>query len=257
MEFLYVISNPSMPGLIKVGRTTTSPEQRLKELNTTGVPTAFEIEVVFSVQDSSQAEKHAHKALIKFRENSRREFFKVSPKTAINKIIKSVPGLFVHLAKPGLDVDQIVMFHAQKKKDEEQARLQRIQEINEQKNKKIQALTNQLEHLTRKKLELGPMPDVKEPWWFFALFPFVIIDMARLFIYLIGAFFVFIGFNNGLNTFFTGVIALASAKGSHLTVKKYESFIKEKQNLLQRDHHKLHSDIGDVRRELNNLGHKL
>lgn len=43
-SFVYVLTNPSMPGLVKVGKTTTSPGQRMAELHTTGVPTAFELE---------------------------------------------------------------------------------------------------------------------------------------------------------------------------------------------------------------------
>lgn len=45
--WVYIISNPAMPGLIKVGYSTRHPKERAKELKTTGIPTEYE--VVFSV----------------------------------------------------------------------------------------------------------------------------------------------------------------------------------------------------------------
>ncbi|WP_220385717.1 GIY-YIG nuclease family protein, partial [Klebsiella pneumoniae] len=42
--WVYVLSNPCMPGIYKVGMTTTSPEVRARELSSaTGVPAPFKI----------------------------------------------------------------------------------------------------------------------------------------------------------------------------------------------------------------------
>jgi hypothetical protein len=35
---IYILINEGMPGYTKVGKTSTSVEQRMKELDTTGVP---------------------------------------------------------------------------------------------------------------------------------------------------------------------------------------------------------------------------
>jgi hypothetical protein len=43
--YIYVLSNPSMPGIVKVGRTFREPRARAAELSaSTGVPTPFKIE---------------------------------------------------------------------------------------------------------------------------------------------------------------------------------------------------------------------
>ena len=38
---IYILSNPTMPGLVKLGKTTNLPA-RLKSLNSTGVPVPFQ-----------------------------------------------------------------------------------------------------------------------------------------------------------------------------------------------------------------------
>ena len=42
MDFVYILINEAMPGLIKIGRTTTSVKQRMSELNApAGIPLPF------------------------------------------------------------------------------------------------------------------------------------------------------------------------------------------------------------------------
>ena len=42
--WVYVVSNPSMPGLLKIGRTNSAVEVRIKDLDSTGVATPFKKE---------------------------------------------------------------------------------------------------------------------------------------------------------------------------------------------------------------------
>jgi len=42
--FTYVLSNPAMPGMVKVGYSTRLAEDRAKELYTTGVPLPYAVE---------------------------------------------------------------------------------------------------------------------------------------------------------------------------------------------------------------------
>lgn len=66
-EYVYLLSNESMPGLVKVGRTVNHPSQRMAELDSTGVPTPFELELSIGVSDSTTCERIAHHALREFR----------------------------------------------------------------------------------------------------------------------------------------------------------------------------------------------
>ena len=88
-EFIYIVSNPSIPQKVKVGRTTNL-KQRIKQLQTTGVPTPYRYEFVALVDDSVSAEKTAHNALRFHRVASNREFFDVSPEIAIEKITRDL-----------------------------------------------------------------------------------------------------------------------------------------------------------------------
>jgi len=79
--YIYCFSNPSMPNILKIGMTERTPEERVKELFTTGVPLPFKIEFAKSVKDPKGKESTLHLLLEQYTEriNPRREFFRVSP----------------------------------------------------------------------------------------------------------------------------------------------------------------------------------
>jgi hypothetical protein len=74
-----------MPGLLKIGATTRTPEDRAKELFTTGVPVQFQIEFSRKVNSVFEKEKQIHKLLECYRIKSR-EFFEISVDHALNVI---------------------------------------------------------------------------------------------------------------------------------------------------------------------------
>jgi len=76
---VYILINEAMPGYVKIGKTATSVEQRMKELDTTGVPLPFECYFAGRVADMDAAEKHLHDAFDDRRVRQRREFFQVDP----------------------------------------------------------------------------------------------------------------------------------------------------------------------------------
>jgi hypothetical protein len=52
-EIVYFLTNEAMEGMVKIGRTTTSVEQRIRELDNTSMPLPFQCFYAAEVGDSS------------------------------------------------------------------------------------------------------------------------------------------------------------------------------------------------------------
>lgn len=90
--FLYVLINPNMPGLVKIGRTERDPGERAKELSrVTGVPSPFVVAYECFFSDCAAAEAFCHTDLSSkgFRVSENREFFEISCSEAINSILRA------------------------------------------------------------------------------------------------------------------------------------------------------------------------
>lgn len=75
--WIYLAQNESMPELVKIGLTTTSINQRMKELSGTSVPTPFYAVGSFRIEHNVlKAESLLHDAFKSNRIHQRREFFK-------------------------------------------------------------------------------------------------------------------------------------------------------------------------------------
>jgi hypothetical protein len=82
--YVYVLSNPSMPGIVKIGRTFRDPRARAAELSgATGVPTPFRVEATVSTWNCVWLEKLVHLQLGRRRVNRNREFFKCTLEEAL------------------------------------------------------------------------------------------------------------------------------------------------------------------------------
>lgn len=96
-QYIYVLLNPSLKGLLKIGRTNRSPEERAQELSTsTGVPQPFIVAYECIVSDGVAAEKLIHEELATegYRINESREFFQIPLKEAvkvIDRVCQSFP----------------------------------------------------------------------------------------------------------------------------------------------------------------------
>ena len=96
MEYgiVYLLTNPVMPGLVKIGMTTQEDiDKRMKELYTTGVPVPFECQFACKVKktDCAKIEKALHRAFAPQRINANREFFRIQVEQA-----KAILELFHH-----------------------------------------------------------------------------------------------------------------------------------------------------------------
>jgi len=80
--FVYVLANPAMPGLYKIGFTTQSVQIRISDLSRgTSVPAAFYKVLEVTTYNPAAVERDVHLLLDKSRSNSRREFFQFKSDT--------------------------------------------------------------------------------------------------------------------------------------------------------------------------------
>ena len=88
--YVYILINPSLKGLLKVGQTKKDPEERAKEISQgTGVPTPYIVAYKEDFNDCELAEKMIHIMLEEegYRINKNREFFEAEISDIIRKIM--------------------------------------------------------------------------------------------------------------------------------------------------------------------------
>jgi hypothetical protein len=78
-SWVYILSNPTMPGFLKIGYTKKNPDERAKQIsNATGVALPYKVEWAFHCYNGFELEQEIHHKLENFRVNSNREFFQIS-----------------------------------------------------------------------------------------------------------------------------------------------------------------------------------
>lgn len=103
-DIIYILTNESMPGLVKVGFTNDSIEARLTQLSAaTGAPLPFECYFAAEVGDAVKLEKTLHQLFAETRVNPKREFFKVDPE----KVVLAISiGEFKEVTRGAANVDK-------------------------------------------------------------------------------------------------------------------------------------------------------
>ncbi|MDG1201268.1 MAG: GIY-YIG nuclease family protein, partial [Candidatus Actinomarina sp.] len=81
-QIVYILTNEAMPDMVKIGLTSTTVEDRMKTLQSTGVPLPFTCYYAAEVEDASKIEKALHAGYADSRVNPNREFFNISPEAA-------------------------------------------------------------------------------------------------------------------------------------------------------------------------------
>jgi hypothetical protein len=85
--YVYILINPSLEGLVKIGKTTRSSESRASEISRgSGVPTAYNVACEELVCDCEAVEKRLHQMFRTHRVNPNREFFRVPLKEAVRAL---------------------------------------------------------------------------------------------------------------------------------------------------------------------------
>ena len=86
-EYVYVLVNKSVPGMVKIGMTTNTPDERARQISAaTGVPTPWVPVYSFKCFRSDLLESEIHEYFDIHRVNSHREMFEVDSVTAQNVI---------------------------------------------------------------------------------------------------------------------------------------------------------------------------
>ena len=83
-----ILSTREQPHFLKIGVTTRSVEQRVKEINSaTGVVIPFGVRAVWPVRNPEQIEREIHELLSPYRVRVDREFFQINYQGACRKIL--------------------------------------------------------------------------------------------------------------------------------------------------------------------------
>jgi hypothetical protein len=89
IEYVYVLVNESIHGMVKIGMTTRGVDQRAKEISgATGVPTPWEVVFSFKCYKSYELEQEIHEYLNAVRVSENREMFRLTPNQAMEVVKK-------------------------------------------------------------------------------------------------------------------------------------------------------------------------
>jgi hypothetical protein len=81
---LYILTNPVMPGLVKIGFTTETIEKRIRDLSRpSGIPVRFDCYFAAEVSSEQEKELRLHELFKPDRVNLKREFFRVDPERVV------------------------------------------------------------------------------------------------------------------------------------------------------------------------------
>lgn len=101
--WLYVITSPSLPGLVKLGATRRlNPTIRVKELSSSSLPEPYKAHCFVFSDDCFELESQIHKYFDKERVNPDREFFRIEPKEAID-VLKEIFNVDAHFVDEDCD----------------------------------------------------------------------------------------------------------------------------------------------------------
>ena len=106
-NIVYALTNPAMPGLVKIGMTDRDDvRRRMSDLYTTGVPLPFECVAAREIEDreAHRVESALHTVFGPHRVNASREFFQIDPEQVL-AILAVLPGRDVTPRLPGQDAD--------------------------------------------------------------------------------------------------------------------------------------------------------
>ena len=86
-KIIYVLTNEAMPGYVKIGRTSSNLEQRIKDLSaSTNIPIPFTCFYACTTKNAQFVEHQLHDAFDNNRINPKREFFQIAPERVVSAL---------------------------------------------------------------------------------------------------------------------------------------------------------------------------
>lgn len=83
MGIVYILTNDAMPGIIKIGITESTIEDRIKSLDNTSLPLPFRFYFAIETKRFKEIEKLLHNAFSDHRIRDSREFFRIDLERAV------------------------------------------------------------------------------------------------------------------------------------------------------------------------------
>ena len=106
--YIYLLVNKRLHGLVKIGFTETTVEQRLYEINcATGVAEKFEVYKSYKVKNAQKVESLIHEKLKKYRTRPHKEFFEIKPSAAMEYVEKIINNETFGLT---FDLSELILF---------------------------------------------------------------------------------------------------------------------------------------------------
>lgn len=92
IEYVYILTNPSFPGMVKIGMTKGEVRKRVDQLNKTSTLVEWEVRYSIALRQGTafKVEQAVHRDLASFRISSnkgnKREFFYLTPEQALERV---------------------------------------------------------------------------------------------------------------------------------------------------------------------------
>lgn len=165
--YVYVLVNPAIPGLVKIGMTTGDPAKRAQKLSSTGIPGKWIVYKAVYVPHCAAVERAVHQDLAAHRHSRDREFFKITANDALKAVNRRADeniNLHPGWPDPVKVQDNLHKIESQKRKEAESRQLQkdqaRIAEAKKREAEKAQDMEerrNRVDASTRETLKKGPI----------------------------------------------------------------------------------------------------
>jgi hypothetical protein len=120
MGKVYIFTNDSMPGIIKIGITDLeSIEDRIKSLDNTSIPKPFRFYFAIETEKYKEIEKLMHNAFSDYRIRNNREFFEMDPERAVAALkISNAPEIKFNnemIDEEGIIIDENIQKKSKKR----------------------------------------------------------------------------------------------------------------------------------------------